>query len=184
MRNEKDFSSFVMKELERLHKVDQVQVSEGKNILTDLTCIYEKNKFQLIHGFSETDIAFFIETTFDNTKVFPDLIRFYGDTDIKKGLFAVPLVVLELKSGRSLGTDGIRSRDFVAARIREMFPFCAYLLLAEGTKKEEKTLLRQGKNFTNYFITKETFSKEEISVIYKVYIKPHIKNVKNQFKID
>ncbi|MBI3233239.1 MAG: hypothetical protein HYZ42_04245 [Bacteroidetes bacterium] len=182
MRSEKEFSSFVLAELNSLHSINGIQVCEGKNILTDVTCIYEKDKFELIHGFAQTDIAFFTEIKFDANKHASDLIRFYGDTDIKKGLFAVPFVVLELKCG-DVTTDSIRSRDFVAARIKEMFPFCAYYLLAENTKKEEKTLLRQGKDFTNYFISKDEFSKDEIKQIFTTYINPHIINVKRQFKI-
>ena len=160
-----------------------MQVQEGKNILTDVTCIYENNKFELIHGFAQTDIVIYKETKFEVSKSKNDLIRFYGDTDIRKGLFSVPFVVLELKCG-DVTTDSIRSRDFVAARIREIFPFSAYYLLAENTKKEEKTLLRQGKNFTNYFISKNEFSKNEIKAIFEDYIKPHIINLKKQFKID
>lgn len=183
MRTEKEFSSFVLEELNTLHNKKDIKICESKNILTDVTCIYEKNKFELIHGFSQTDIAFFTEIWFDVNKNISDLIKFYGDTDVKKGLFAVPFVVLELKCG-DVTTDSIRSRDFVASRIREMFPFCAYYLLAENMKKEEKTLLRQGKSFTNYFISKQEFSKSKIRQIFTTYIRPHILNVKSQFKIE
>ena len=110
------------------------------------------------------------------------LIKFYGDKDVKNGELAIPFVILELKSG-GLTTDGIRSRDFVASRIKEMYPFAAYYFLAENTKKEEKTLLRQGKNFTNYFISKNEFTAEEIKEIYVNYINPHIENIKRQFKL-
>jgi hypothetical protein len=182
MRSEKEFSSFVLHELSKLHSIADIQITEGKNILTDVTCIYEKNKFELIHGFSQTDIAFFTVVKFGKNTNFSELIKFYGDSEIKKGLFAVPFVVLELKSG-DVTTDSIRSRDFVASRIRDIFPFSAYYLLAENTKKEEKTLLRQGKSFTNYFISKKEFTKEDIIKIFKTYIQPHILNVKNQFKI-
>ena len=177
MRSEKEFSSFALNELINSYKLKDLKISEGKNILTDVTCIYEKNKFELVHGFAQTDIAFYMERQLDEKKIVSELVKFYGDTDIRKGLFAVPFVVLELKCG-DVTTDGIRSRDFVAARIREMFPFCAYYLLAENTKKEEKTLLRQGKSFTNYFISKNQFSGKEIEQIFTGYIKPHIENVK------
>jgi hypothetical protein len=182
MRKEHEFELFIYEELSPLISKFDLQISVSKNILTDVTCIYEKGKFELIHGFAETDIAIFKLIKFDNNTVPTSLIRFYGDKDIKKGEFAIPFVVLELKCG-DLTTDGIRSRDFVASRIKELFPFSAYFLLAEGTKKEEKTLLRQGKHFTNYFISKSEFTKDEIKEIFLNYIQPHIQNIKRQFKL-
>lgn len=90
-------------------------------------------------------------------------------------------MLLELKTGE-LTTDSIRSRDFVASRIRTIFPFCAYFFIAEYTKKEEKTLLRQGKSFTNYFISKDELTPEAFSEIFRNYIAPHIKNLKKQLE--
>jgi hypothetical protein len=182
MRKEKEFSIFIHHELTTLLANQDLQISEEKNILTDVTCIYEKGKFELVHGFAQTDIAIFKPITFDNKTVPTSLIKFYGDKDVKNGELAIPFVILELKSGE-LTTDGIRSRDFVASRIKEMYPFSAYYFLAEGTKKEEKTLLRQGKNFTNYFISKEEFSKEEIKEIFLNHIQPHLQNINRQFKL-
>lgn len=182
MRKEKEFSIFIHNELSVLLASPDLQISEEKNILTDVTCIYEKGKFELIHGFSQTDIAIFKAIKFDNNTVPTSLIKFYGDKDVKNGELAIPFVILELKCGE-LTTDGIRSRDFVASRIKEMYPFSAYYLIAESTKKEEKTLLRQGKNFTNYFISKTEFTKEEIKGIFLNYIQPHIQNINRQFKL-
>lgn len=182
MRKEKEFSIFVHKVLTELLVNYDLQISEEKNILTDVTCIYEKGKFELIHGFAQTDIAIFKAISFDNNTVPTSLIKFYGDIDVKNGELAIPFVILELKCGE-LTTDGIRSRDFVASRIKEMYPFSAYYFLAECTKKEEKTLLRQGKNFTNYFISKEEFSIDEIKEIFINYIQPHLKNINRQFKL-
>lgn len=176
MRNEKQFSTFILNELNTLSKHTDLEINEEKNILTDVTCIYENNRFELIHGFAQTDIAIFKSINFDNNSMPNSLIKFYGDKDVRNGELAIPFVILELKSGE-LTTDGIRSRDFVASRIKEIFPFSAYYFLAENTKKEEKTLLRQGKNFTNYYISRNDFTKEEIREIYGNYINPHIENI-------
>lgn len=180
MRSESVFSSFVYKELSAFHKEKKILLRENQNILTDCTCVYEKKSFEFILGFAQTDLAFFLETKFEKSKQPPELFKFYGDKAIKEGVIAIPLVVLELKCGDTT-TDSIRSRDFVASRIREMYPFSAYYFLAENTKKEEKTVLRQGKSFTNYFISKQTFNADDIQKIYSGYIKPHLDNVKSQF---
>ena len=182
MRQEVEFSSFILEMVSNLLKDKNLKVAEGKNILTDVTCIYENDKFELIHGFSQTDIAIYKEVHYNMDLGKNSLIRFYGDKDINKGIFAVPYVVLELKTG-DLTTDGIRSRDFVASRIKSMFPFTAYYFIAENTRKEEKTLLRQGKSFTNYFISKEQIDKDYFTRIFKNYIEPHINNLKAQLKI-
>ena len=181
MRTEVHFSKFIYTQLINLLKEDELKVAEGKNILTDVTCIFENNKFELMHGFSQNDVVIYKEINYRIPKPHNDLIRFYGDKEIHKGIFAVPYVVLELKTGR-LTTDGIRSRDFVASRIKTMFPFSAYYFIAEQTSKEEKTLLRQGKSFTNYFIFKNNLTKQDFKKIFDHYIYPHITNLKRQLK--
>ena len=178
MRTEVEFSEFILTELSSLINDDELNVAEGKNILTDVTCIYENGKFELMHGFSQTDIVIYRELRID-VQPKNSFIRFYGDAEIRNGLFAVPYVVLELKTG-DLTTDSIRSRDFVAARIKNMFPFSAYFFIAEHTKKEEKTLLRQGKSFTNYFISKDSIDSTAFKRIFDNYIQPHINNLKLQ----
>lgn len=182
MRNEQAFSEFIYNELLKLSDHSDLNLAEGQNILTDVTCIYEKYRFEFIHGFAETDIAITKLIDFDYNGIPKSLIKFYGDKDVKKGKLAIPFVVLELKSGE-LTTDGIRSRDFIASRIKDMYPFSAYYFIAENTKKEEKTLLRQGKNFTNYFISRNEFTLEDVKEIYDNHINPHILNIKRQFKI-
>lgn len=181
MRTEVEFSKFILSQLTKLDLGKDFLVKENKNILTDVTCICENQKFELMHGFSQTDIAIYKEIKYENDLKKNGLIRFYGDPDIHKGIFAVPYVILELKTG-SLTTDGIRSRDFVAERIKSMFPFSAYFFIAENTKKEEKTLLRQGKNFTNYFISKDQMNEDTFKEIFSDYIEPHIRNLDKQLK--
>ncbi len=180
MRKEKEFSAFVLSELSKLITTDDINLKEGQNILTDVTCVFEKNSFKLIHGFSQVDIAIYVNRFFEHKHSSLGLIEFYGDKEIKKGIFTIPLVVLELKCG-DVTTDSIRSRDIVASRIKDIFPFSAYYFLAENTKKEEKTLLRQGKSFTNYFITKNEFNSDDIRNIYVNYIKQHLENIDKQF---
>lgn len=180
MANEQQFSDYILKHYRPLLKSHpDIKIDADKNILTDVTCIYEKGKFELVHGFSQTDIVIYKEQHF--TPINQGLIKFYNDKTIKSGILAIPFVVLELKTGE-LTTDGIRSRDFVAGRIREMFPFAAYYFIAEQTKKEEKTLLRQGKSFTNYFISKSKMDVTYLDDIFDNYIEPHINNLKKQLK--
>lgn len=154
-------------------------VGEGINILTDVTCVVEGGKFELLHGFAQTDIAIYKEQKYNKSKENSGLIRFYGDRQIHDGIFLIPYVILELKTGE-LTTDAIRCRDFVARRIKDIFPFSAYYFIAENTRKEEKTLLRQGKSFTNYFISKDQIGKTEFSDIFNNYIQPHINNLNKQ----
>lgn len=156
-----------------------LEIKENKNILTDTTCVFEKNQFEFIHGFSETDIAIYKELKFTPKDKELELFKFYGDKDVHRGAISVPYVILELKTG-DLTTDGIRSRDFVASRIKSIFPFAAYYLIAENTKKENKTLLRQGKNFTNYFISSSKMDDKYLMTIFERHIRPHIKNLQEQ----
>jgi hypothetical protein len=182
MRKESDLSVFVYNQLKTYALGNDLLISESKNILTDVTCVFENKKFELIHGFAETDVCIYREIDFKYAPFKNNgLIKFYGDKIIKEGKFAIPYVVLELKTG-NLTTDGIRNRDFVASRIKTMFPFTAYYLIAENTKKEEKTLLRQGKSFTNYFIIRDDLTKEKLKMIFETYIKPHIDNLSKQIK--
>lgn len=179
MRSETDFSTFVLTSIETLIP-SEFEVAENQNILCDLTCVYSSGHFQLIHGFSETDIAIFKRVNFEKTS--EKFLRFYGDKLIHEGEIAIPIVVLELKQGQ-VTTDAIRSRDFVAQRIRTIFPFCAYYFLAENTKKEEITLLRQGKSFSNYFIEKGSFPKASLEQIFNRFILPHLENFQDQFEL-
>lgn len=180
MRSESEFSTFVIDTIKPLLSGKNFLIKENKNVLTDLTCVPENGTFELIHGFSETDIAIYKELKFNAKNEPTSLIKFYGDSDIRQGTIAIPFVIFELKTGE-LTTDGIRSRDFVASRIRSIFPFSAYYMIAECTRKEEKTLLRQGKNFTNYFIFQEQITAEDLSKIYRNYIDPHINNLNSRF---
>lgn len=178
--SEEKFSQFVESHLkEMLLEYPDLDIAAGKNILTDVTCIYERGKFELIHGFSQTDIVIYKEQTI--SKFNSDLIKFYGDKEIKNGIFSIPYIVLELKTG-DLTSDAIRCRDFVAGRIRTLFPFVAYYFIAEKTTKEQKTLFRQGKSFTNYFISKEKIDSKYLTRIYKNYISPHIRNLNFQLR--
>lgn len=178
MSKEKAFADYVLKHYRtRLEKFPDLKIDAEKNILTDVTCIYEKGNFELTHGFSQTDIVIYKEQPF--VPIQEGLIKFYNDRMIRSGLLAVPFVVLELKTGE-LTTDGIRSRDFVAGRLRDIFPFAAYYFIAEQTKKEEKTLLRQGKSFTNYFISKTKMEDTDLDNIFDGYIEPYIKNLQIQ----
>lgn len=182
MRREDSFSEFVLYQFRSMLKDKDLLIASKKNILTDTTCIFEKGKFELLHGFSQTDIVIYKEQRFDFNEGNSGINRFYGDPTIRLGILAVPFVVLELKTG-ALTTDSIRCRDFVAQRITNMFPFSAYYFIAEETQKEEKTLLRQGKSFTNYFISRTKINELYLTNIFKNYVEPHIKNVRAQLCI-
>jgi len=179
MRKETVFSAFVHDELNRMLKGQELSVGEGVNILTDVTCVVESGKFELLHGFAQTDIAIYKSTQYNIDNTTSGLTRFYGDKDIHKGILLIPYIILELKTGE-LTTDAIRCRDFVARRIRDIFPFSAYYFIAENTQKEEKTLLRQGKSFTNYFIFRDQMKGSDFSEIFENYIQPHINNLNRQ----
>jgi hypothetical protein len=179
MRSENSFSTFICGELKRLLEGQGLSVGEGVNILTDVTCIFESGTFELLHGFAQTDVAIYKEAHYNISNTSSGLTRFYGDKEIHNGRFLIPYVILELKAGE-LTTDAIRCRDFVARRIRDIFPFSAYYFIAENTQKEEKTLLRQGKSFTNYFISREQMGSSDFLRIFENYIQPHINNLNRQ----
>lgn len=180
--SEKQFSEKLFDVFHKLVSADglSVKVKEDVNILTDVTCVYRKKRFELVHGFSNTDLAFYQDHQYDIPK--NNLITFYGDKEIHLGLLKVPYVILELKTG-DLTTDAIRSRDFVAGRIKSIFPHVAYFFIAQNTTKEHLTLVRQGKSFTNYFISKDEMSGKDIEEIYASFIKPHIQNLEHKFSV-
>lgn len=181
MGKEDAFSKRVYSLLRSLLKDEDLEIAERKHILSDVTGIYDKGTFKLLHSFSETDIVIYKEVAFEREQSSDSIIKFYGSKEVKEGRFAIPYVVIELKTG-DLTSDGIRSRSIVASGIRSIFPLSAYYLIAEKTKKENQTLLKQGKSFTNYFISKDSITDKEIKSIFDNYIAPYIKNLKQQLK--
>jgi|GEM_PF-2335011 len=174
------FSKFVKSRLEDLltHKKG-LKIKADQSILTDVTCDYKGFLPRLIHGFAKVDVAIYFERAFDKGVLNSDLIHFYNDSYSKEGKIAIPLVILELKTGK-LTTDGIRSRDIVAQKIKRIFPLSAYYFIAQKTNKSDMTLIRQGGNFTGFFIYKDEMEIEDLEMIVKKHIQPYIKNLKEQ----
>jgi len=75
--------------------------------------------------------------------------------------------------------DAIRSRTIVAQRIKALFPFCSYLFLADSTSKANNTVLRHGKDFTNYFLFRELVTEKQLAVIDTQFVRPHLQNLKD-----
>jgi len=179
-RAEDQMSIMVLAELRKLIKYEQYKIDKNKRILTDVTCVPTSSSFKLVHGFADTDIAIYKEV--DIPPNHSSFIQFYREALTNAGKFAVPFIIIELKSGKRLNSDNIRARDHVASKIRELFPFIAYYFFAENTTKQKMTLMRQGKSFTDSFIFKGRITKSDIKSIVHTYMLPHIRRIERQFK--
>jgi len=179
-RTEDEMSIMVLTEMRKLLKDEPYKLGNNKRILTDVTCVPTPDSFKLVHGFADTDIAIYKEINIPiNNSSF---IQFYRDALTNEGKFAVPFIIIELKSGKKLNSDNIRAREHVASKIRELFPFTAYYFFAENTTKQKLTLMRQGKSFTDSFIFKNQVTKKEIESIVYNYMLPHIRRIERQLK--
>jgi len=70
-------------------------------IISDLTGIIKEKGFQFYFSFSEVDIALYKQFPFDKThKRILEFFTFFHDSKDNKAHINVPLVVIELKSGR------------------------------------------------------------------------------------
>jgi hypothetical protein len=183
----------IKQSLDGLSKKYNLKVDKTK-VLCDLTCVREKykgeEKFQLILGYAEVDIAIFIRIPINKDKIkATDLIKLYQDKRNKQNKQAkennqdylnIPFVILELKSGK-LQSDSIRARNVVAKKIRDVFPFCAYFFIAENTDKKDITLFRQGKDFTNFYTSRNKLNDLDMKKIREMFIEPHLENLKAHF---
>jgi len=177
--DEKAFSNQVYGIYSKLFKPYEdigLKIRENSYILSDTTCLIQSDKYKLILGHSETDIVIFRSVPLDKKVFNSTLVRFYNDEKENVEHFKIPYIVIELKSGK-LGSNSIQSKSLVAERIKSNFPFCAYYFIAQETTKTHETLLRQGKNFTNYFISKSTFTTQELTSIFNDFMRPHLANL-------
>jgi hypothetical protein len=173
--------------LESLAQKYKLLIGKTK-VLCDLTCVREKHndeeKFQLVLGFAEVDIAIYKPIKINKEKIMKTgLLKLYQDEQDKNGnqdYLNIPLVILELKSG-SVTSDSIRARSVVAEKIRDIFPFCAYFFIAENTTKRDITLYRQGKSFTKFYTSPIELQNADIEKIRIWFIEPHLNYLQEHF---
>lgn len=176
--DESKLAERIKKELKKLEREFGVEIDDEVKILSDLTCIKEKDTFKLGIGFAKVDIAVFKQIQFDKlNKELLESFKFIQDSKNDKRCLNIPFVILELKSG-NITSDAIRSRNEVARKIKDVFPFCSYIFVAETTSKKEETLFRQGKTFDNFFIFERKISPKDVGGIVSRFIKPYLSNSK------
>lgn len=176
--NETKLANFMKKELEQLKRKFGLRIDKEVKILSDFTCIKEKDAFKLGIGFAKVDIAIFKQIRFDKSnKQSLNSFKFIQDSKRDKSCLNIPFVILELKS-KNLTSDAIRCRNEVARKIKNVFPFCSYIFIAETTSKKEETLFRQGKDFDNFFIFQRKINGKDVARITSRFIKPYLKNLK------
>ena len=157
---------------------DGLHVESRIKVISDFTCIKEKDKFRLSVGFSEVDLAIYTRLPISKgEKTIRDHFKFIQDAKSDTDFINIPLAIIELKSGKLI-SEAIDAKNVIARRIRNVFPFCAAYFIAENTSKREETLMRHGKDFSAYFIFKVKFSNENMDDIFKRFIKPHIDNLR------
>lgn len=133
------------------------EIKEGVQVPKDFTYIPYKNQFCL--GGVQTDIAIYKNI---GNKFKSDLIYF---TQFPKSEeINIPFIIIELKSG-DLTSDAIRARDLVARDVKNLFPHVSYIFIAEKTNKKIETLLRQGKNFNNFYLSKKPLTIDDFKKI-------------------
>lgn len=176
--NEEELSKRLLSELRRLLQEYDLKVDDKVKILGDLTCLKSKDGFKLGLGFIETDIAVYKRIPFDKSnRQLKEHFKFIRDSRENRKILNVPFVILELKSG-SLTTDAVRARNEVARRIKNVFPFCGYFFIGEETRKQEETMLRQGKDFNNFFVYGSKVPADEIKRIASQFIRPYLNNLR------
>lgn len=179
--DEEKLAQILIPDIERVAKNYELQAGDKIKVVSDFTCLKEEDKFRFNISFSEVDIAIYKKTPFEkNDKGITNNFNLYRDSPHDKDFLRIPFVILELKSG-STTVDSIRARNEVARKIRNIFPYCAYIFIAENTSKKEETLFRHGKDFNNFFIFNDFLNKSNKEYIITEFIEPFLDNLK---KID
>jgi hypothetical protein len=177
--DEKLLSTIVYDEIKKSLEKDfpNFKIEEKIKVLSELTCIIDKEEYKLGLGFAEVDIAIFKKIEFDKkNKEIKKYFKFIQSAQKETSSLNIPYVIIELKSGKTT-SDAIRARSIVASRIKKIFPFSTYIFIGENTYKKNETLLRQGKDFDNYFVFQEKIQDENIAEIYEKFIKTFIQNI-------
>ncbi len=176
---EDNLAQFILPSLSVLEDDFNVLVSNKIKVMSDFTFLREENEYKLEISFAETDICIYREIPFNKSN--PTILKhfkFYRDSQTDINVINVPFIVIELKRGK-FTVDSIRARNEVARKIKRIFPFCSYILLGDQTTKKIETVFRHGKNFDDFFIYKDSVTKEQIGNIRNTFINPYMKNLKN-----
>lgn len=164
----------------RLAQEFRLEVSDKVKVLTDFTCIKEKDKFKLGLGFAQVDLAISKRVEIDKAnKLIKQYFKFIQDAKTDKGFINIPFCILELKTGRGVTSDAIRAREIVANRVKTVFPFCFYVFIGDNTDKRRETLLRHGKSFDQCFIFRNVTTDKQIENIVSDFVRPYLINLRN-----
>lgn len=153
---------------------DILETGTETKIIKDCTVVPDSGKFNLLLAHARTDIAIYLTSDGLSDELSEGdqfKLRGTGDKDIR-----VPLVIIEVK--RSPHIDAIRSRDVIARDMKEIFPFMAYMFVADDTWRTEEALYRHGKNFDEFFITDDEATTQWITDgVISRGVKPHLENL-------
>lgn len=176
--DEDKLASMLIPDIRRIAENYNLLADDKIKVVSDFTCLKKEDEFKFNISFSEVDIAIYKKTPFEkrDKSVINNFI-FYRDSPKNKDFLNVPFVILELKSGDTT-VDSIRARNEVARKIRNTYPYCTYIFIAENTSKKEETLFRHGKDFNNFFIFNDLLTKSNKEYIIKEFIEPFLDNLK------
>ena len=160
-----------------------VKLGEGVKVLLDVTCVGDDTSFKLKFAFVHLDLAFYLPVAIDKAYWKPGSV--FGCVSLAprdRSTLNIPLLIFELKrggtKGRGLTVDAIRSRTIVARSVKQLFPFCSYIFLADSTNKKPDTVMRHGKDFTHYFLYRRRVTKEQLAKLDSDFVRPHLENLK------
>lgn len=175
--DEDELGTKLIPDIKRIAENYNLLADEKIKVVSDFTCLKKENQFKFNISFSEVDIAIYKKTPFEKIdKAVINNFIFYRDSPKDKDFLNIPFVILELKSGDTT-VDSIRARNEVARKIRNIFPYCTYIFIAENTSKKEETLFRHGKDFNNFFIHNNLLNKINKEFIITEFIEPFLDNL-------
>jgi len=177
-KEEATFRDEVFRELKsREAKLEEftniVEIGKLTKILKGVTVAKVEGKFKIILGFAEQDIVVHLK------KQIPRIANEYvlNYRLGKKQEIAIPLVILETKTGKELVTHALITYSHIAMEIKDKFPFVMYNVVIERTTKKEETFWRQGKFFDKIFIKeKQPKMHDEIFELVKDHL-VHLRNI-------
>lgn len=156
MQTESEFSKQVLEffrvKLASDKDFSDIQVDQEVNILKDFT--FGKNKkgnWRPILGLQQQDVVFY-KDTLPPEKLGKEV---YITNIGKRGEIVIPLIICELKVGRSVTTHSFLTYARISEEIEYIFPHCAYYFILDSKKErnlQPDTLLRQGKGFDRIFL--------------------------------
>lgn len=140
---------FLKENLKTFLQKYKLKIGKDINLLKDVNIVPREDDFELLMGFSQTDLVIYreclsLEKVIKNKRP----VRLYGKG---KAPFIYPFILLELKNARSL-KNGVISHELNTytrkmEEFKERYSYLKSFLVFCRRIKEERTLCRQIRNF-------------------------------------